>query len=222
MPRLNIDWSKHELIIKKFKSDIDKECISYELKKPKTFINSIKFTNINGNLLVTGDFLSWIFCREFHPEKEFKVSDEYWIEKLTLANHFMEPKKYSSDNTANALLNLTLEKVFDNRGINIDEELSKKIMEQIKSDFCFPDEEDFLKILEDSNLNIKKDEKNEISKELEYYRSCYKASDDEYDYVEAMRNCPSTIEYEDYIFRSEISPSLKAVFDAFEEICRRV
>jgi hypothetical protein len=75
--RTGIDFKEHDLqIIKTPTYSI------YDLKSPKSdFIYRVKFINIDGVLLVKGDFGNWIFCREFHPSKEC-VSDYYWTEKL--------------------------------------------------------------------------------------------------------------------------------------------
>lgn len=54
----------------------------HHLKKDGTNAANIKFTNVQGVLLVTGDFGNWVFCRSFYPSKDEYVSDGYWIEKL--------------------------------------------------------------------------------------------------------------------------------------------
>ena len=57
------DWSKHEVVIKKYTSEEDGEITEYILS-------------------VTGDYGNWIFDRAFYPKKDFKVIDSYWCEKL--------------------------------------------------------------------------------------------------------------------------------------------
>ena len=76
--RTDIDFSSHILNVLE-----TEEITIHHLKKPNTVVNNVKFTNISGNLVVTGDFGNWIFCRNFYPSvKESGVSDGYWIEKL--------------------------------------------------------------------------------------------------------------------------------------------
>lgn len=71
--RTGIDFSKHELIIK----ETDDVTIHW-LKIPNSIKKNIKFTNIEGNLVVTGDFGNWIFCRNFIPSGDGYVSDG-WV-----------------------------------------------------------------------------------------------------------------------------------------------
>lgn len=77
--RTNIDFSKHELIIKK-----DSLCKIHWLKKPDTIIHNVKFIHVEGILVVTGDFGRWSFDRDFNPEgfEVSGVSDAYWCEKI--------------------------------------------------------------------------------------------------------------------------------------------
>ena len=89
--RSNCNFDTHELIITK------NECCSvYQLKKPKTILDSIKFINTNGILAVTGDYGNWIFCREFHPSEDGFVSDGYWLEKLEIASS-QDGREFSSE-----------------------------------------------------------------------------------------------------------------------------
>lgn len=73
MQRTEIDFSKHEIIVTKN---------SWELNLENKKMLGIKFTNIDEVMLVTGDFGNWIFCRQWVPCLNTKVSEGYWIEKL--------------------------------------------------------------------------------------------------------------------------------------------
>jgi len=77
--RTSIDFSEHELIVKE-----TEDITIHWLKKPGSIHQNIKFTNIEGNLVVTGDLGNWIFCRNFVPSEEGFVSDGYWCEKLSI------------------------------------------------------------------------------------------------------------------------------------------
>lgn len=79
--RTGIDFSKHELLV------TQNEYVNiWHLKIPDTIHNNIKFTNVSGVLVVTGDFGNWIFCREFHPSADGYVSAGYWDEKLQISS----------------------------------------------------------------------------------------------------------------------------------------
>jgi hypothetical protein len=59
---------------------------------------------------------------------------------------------------------------------------------------------------------------------LEYYEECISLCDDnELDYTYyAYRNLPKGMDYDDVVFLKDYKPWLKAVFDGFDEICRRM
>ena len=77
MKRTTIDYSKH--VITETKSE---GLLVHHFGEPGTSYNSMTFINTNGIMAVTGDFGNWMFCREFHPSPEGRVSDHYWHEKL--------------------------------------------------------------------------------------------------------------------------------------------
>lgn len=83
MSRTNTDFSKH--VIGHLKTA---EIEQFYFHKPGTRIESVCFTILNtdqaANLVVTGDFGNWIFCRRFHPDTDAKVSEGYWCEKLRM------------------------------------------------------------------------------------------------------------------------------------------
>lgn len=80
--RTDIDFSYYEVIVE------DNENLLVHTIKRKNYEKaySIKFINTNGVMAVTGDYGNWIFCREFHPDKDTFASDGYWIEKLSYAS----------------------------------------------------------------------------------------------------------------------------------------
>ena len=95
--RTEVDFSDHELII------VDHgDTKIYHLKKPDTNYDNIKYINSGGILAVTGDYGNWIFCREFHPDVNDKVSDHYWCEKLKIAS-CQEPYEFDSESTIKEL-----------------------------------------------------------------------------------------------------------------------
>lgn len=81
--RTNIDFSKHELIIKQ-----DSLCKIHWLKRPNLMRYNVKFIHIENLLVVTGDFGRWTFERDFNPEgfEKSGVSDSYWCEKIRLGS----------------------------------------------------------------------------------------------------------------------------------------
>lgn len=79
--RTNIDFSSHELTV------IENEHVTiHTLKKPGTVVHMIKYVNVAGKLMVTGDFGNWMFCRSFIPSENEYVSDGYWLEKLAISS----------------------------------------------------------------------------------------------------------------------------------------
>lgn len=63
----------------------------------------------------------------------------------------------------------------------------------------------------------------ELEVMTEYLEECLSYVDDELDYTQyAYHNMPSFMDAENVIFKSEIKPWLKTIFDGFDEICRRL
>jgi len=206
--RTSIDWSKHELIIEEHETHT-----VHWLKQPDTICLNVKFTNIHGQLLVTGDFKSWVFCREFTPcaTAEAGVSDGYWCEKLSIANHRIQYENFDPDYTRERILEEAPPMLIENYSLN--PTLESKIKEYIETSDYLSDVED---MLEEINLD------SDLKKEMEYWGKCYQSADDEYDYIEAMRDMPDGYDFESYIIGKKMDVSLDCVFDAFEEICRRL
>jgi hypothetical protein len=76
--RTDVDFSQHKLVNNEYKMFGD----IWSLKLDNTQNNFIKFINIDGLMVVTGDRGNWIFNREFKPDPVGYVSDGYWVEKL--------------------------------------------------------------------------------------------------------------------------------------------
>jgi hypothetical protein len=98
--RSGIEFDQHELIVTK-----TDDLTVYRLKKPDTYTESMRFINVMGVLVVTGDWGNWIFCREFHPsaDKNAGCSDGYWCEKLQISST-QQPYEYDPEATL-ALIN---------------------------------------------------------------------------------------------------------------------
>lgn len=77
--RTTVDFSKHELEIIK-----NENVLIHSLKLKNSSTYRVVFINCMGVCSVTGDLGNWIFCREFHPSKDGKVSGGYWDEKLNM------------------------------------------------------------------------------------------------------------------------------------------
>lgn len=102
--RIKPDFSKHE-----FRYMKDTYCTIFELKHTNyEKMYRIRFTNIDGHLVVTGDYGNWIFCREFHPHAGGGVSSGYWCEKLRI-NSEQDSHDFSEEKTANAIRTLLTE-----------------------------------------------------------------------------------------------------------------
>lgn len=91
--RTDYDFSRHEIKV----TDKDGVLIHY-FARPNTIHGSIKFINIEGIMVVTGDFGNWVFCRGFRPSPDGFVSDSYWVEKLRISST-QQPKEYDPDGT---------------------------------------------------------------------------------------------------------------------------
>lgn len=111
--RTKVDFSKHILEHTESKEPIFVSV--HHFHQPGTIAGSIKFINIDGKLLVTGDYGSYVFCRGFYPSTESdKVSDGYWLEKIRQSS-IQKPCSYDSDETTNSL-NEAIDNAEDNFG----------------------------------------------------------------------------------------------------------
>lgn len=95
--RTSIDYSKH--VVTETKSE---GLLVHHFGEPGTIINSMTFINTHGIMAVTGDFGNWIFCREFHPSAEGRVSDHYWQGKLRNSSTQVG-EEYDSEATRRAI-----------------------------------------------------------------------------------------------------------------------
>ena len=89
--RTDIDFSHHVLTTIK-----NENCLIHRFAKPGTRVYSVTFINVEGIMAVTGDMGNWIFCREFHPSPDNRVSDRYWCEKLRISSE-QDPYKFNTD-----------------------------------------------------------------------------------------------------------------------------
>ena len=169
--RTNIEFDRHQDIV-----TFEGTATVHHFKTPDSFIHSVKFINIHGVLVVTGDFGNWIFCREFHPSKDGSVSDMYWIEKAQISST-QEPYRFDADTARK----------------DIDELLSNQ---------------------EDYEWS---DEAREWLKEL---KSAAEGGRHEY-FVTGWEH-PGDVDMENIPSGKRTNYQLEAVFDAFDEICRRM
>lgn len=175
--RTDIKWDKHELLVES--NDL---VTIHHLKKPNTYQDSVKFINVQGVLVVTGDYGNWMFCRDFSPADGDMVSDYYWLEKLRISSS-QEGEEFSTEKTRAAI----------NRGLK-------------------------------GGLKEQGFEGEELKKVKEYYKDLLEYVDcHEAEYMQqAHSNYPSFCDYEIIPFEKDTKYWLKAVFDAFDEICKRL
>lgn len=179
------DWDfsgfQHKTVI--FKSEDSKTIRIDKLQNGNSKIGYIQFLNTDENLLVTGDFGNWVFCRPFIPSPEGEVSEGYWIEKLKM-NSIQNFENYDFDS------------------------IEKDIQELIDNG------------LEDYGYTGDK-----LKEAKEWFSNLLDYTDDPIEYVyHAFRDYskPDFIDYEMIPTYKEFPVRLKIVFDAFEEICRRL
>jgi hypothetical protein len=100
--RSGLDFSKH--ILEAHESTIGDEKIwQHYLRIPGQSSLGIRFTNVAGVLLVTGDFGNYVFSRGFLPSAESeKVSEQYWLEKIRM-HSIQKPCNYDAEETIDSL-----------------------------------------------------------------------------------------------------------------------
>ncbi len=198
MKRTDIDFSKHVVTVSK-ESD---NCVIHTLKIPGTVMNMIKFINVDGVMVVTGDFGNWIFCREFIPSEKSSVSDGYWLEKLRISSS-QKPSSYDSERT---------EKAIKERLIELAEEW--KEIEAEYGDRSDNSEAEWNQFLA---------KQTRYEEEVEYHNECLSRVDDELEYTYyAYREMPSSYDSEYVIFVKSVDVWLTIIFDGFDEICNRI
>lgn len=172
-----MDWSKHELHV------TENELVTiHELSVPEQSLYKVKFINVTGRLLVTGDWGNWVLCRGFVPSADGYVSDCYWVEKIQMHSE-QTGLEFSSEKTRKAIQD------------GLDGELE---------DYGYEGED--------------------LEKMKEYYTELLDYVElQEWEYVSfAYNNKPSLIDAEDVPFVKTVKPYLNYIFDAFDEICRRL
>ena len=95
--RTEVEFENHELLTAK-----QDGLLIYELKKPNTLQGRIRFVNIEGAMVVLGDYGHWIFSRQFHPSDEGHVDDYYWLEKLE-SYSTQKGREYDSEELENGI-----------------------------------------------------------------------------------------------------------------------
>ncbi|MCM8532495.1 MAG: hypothetical protein NE330_15125 [Lentisphaeraceae bacterium] len=207
MKRTDIDFSEHEVI-----ESLSTNAKIWTLKKLNTNIYSVTFINSCGVLAVTGDLGNWIFCREFHPSKDGKVSDYYWYEKLKISSQ-QDAKDFNEEETRKAI-----------------KQEAKSYLEQCeyKHDLK-PDKEILNSLFNDGHIfneqwdNFSGIDDNE-RKYIEWLVDCddYCQEGAERYLYQAHDSLPEYGDHESVVAIFDINWSLQGVFDAFEEICDRM
>ena len=98
--RTRNDFSTHELIVK-----TSEDLKIWSLKIPGTITYKVSFINVDGVMVVNGDFGRFVFCREFHPTAGGYVSDAYWCEKLK-SESCQNPYKFDHEETEKKIQDL--------------------------------------------------------------------------------------------------------------------
>lgn len=215
MPRTTVSWKNHQLNIE----ESDWVTI-HELRQGDLKEHRVTFTNTKEVLVVTGDFGMWTFCRPFIPHITNEVIfGGYWLEKLEAA-HQSQSKigtKYCPIETSKA----------------IDERI-KEIIYEVKGHFKqmgvkLPSEETLEEEYYGSFVtwldSIEWDDEliHDELEEIQYLVEIQEDVEDELDYTyRAYREKPEHVDYDEVIFQRIAHPQLEVVFDAFEEICRRL
>lgn len=196
-----MDWSKH---VVEEESSPGFSCVS--LRIPDRNMYAVHFINVAGTLLVTGYYGRWTFCREFHPEAGEKVSEAYWIEKLQ-NNSTQNPLVFNIERTRKRLLEILREDVWDAYSIGAPDVTVLSRLETCSShkvQDVVPDcPEDILEALE-----WLIDAKETLNEGHLVYMAC-------------MKNRPDHLCME-LPEEFDTHPQLRVVFEAFDEICRRM
>lgn len=209
-PRTDIDWSEHKII-----ENHSKNCKIWSLKKPGTNIYAVHFVNAMGVMSVTGDLGNWIFCREFHPSEIGRVSDSYWCEKLRISSK-QNHNDYNADKTEAKIIKYLKKDIWDCYGSERPKGFKKSLKSFIEDGFYAGDE---FEGLEDSV-----DIDDRLSKEVFWLLDCLqKVHEGEERYLcFAYDGAPSNCDHEDIIVHYDVNHQLQGVFDAFDEMCRRM
>lgn len=170
--RIDMDWSDHVLKIEEH----GEFATVHRLKKPNTGWEMVEFINIKGHgLLVCGDFGDWKFSRCFYPSKDGCVSEQYWIEKLHIANPRQDVFSFSQEALDVDIYQLT--------------EYAKEVGRHDET-------KEYIDILKESVCRA--------------------------DVVSSWYHCPDWMEPEDYPEGVKTCKRLEIIFDAFDEVCRRM
>ena len=182
MKRTDMNWSNHVLEI----IEIDDNTSIHDFGIPGRKMNRIKFINTCDRMMVTGDYGTWVFDREFHPSPEGSVRNGYWLEKLEDINTGQTGKEFDPEGTL-AEIDEMMKECAEENGIDLDDEWNDNETYQ------------YLKTCKRS---------------IEDGEMCYLAH--------AYGNYPSNMDYECVPHIKKVKYHLLVIFDAFEEICRRL
>lgn len=186
-------------------ADIDFSNHKLEIKEDKlTTIHSlihpeydvmfrVNFINVMDRLLITGDFGNYVFNRSFYPNEENYVSVSYWNQKLIGEAHELEFNEIVKD------LEEALDKYVENK------------MEEEPDEDC-EDKDEYIMMNSDDVMD--------------YYEKCIELAenrDDSYKFF-AYNDYPDDLaeDYGDVVIHEKTLERLRIVYDAFNEICRRV
>jgi hypothetical protein len=199
----NRDWSKHVVT----KTETETENFSkVSLEIPGRTMFAVHFINTCGVLLVTGDYGRWSFCREFRPSAGGAVDKEYWIEKLK-SGSTQDPISFNPEKTAEELLQRLKDSIWDEYDEDVPENIGK-IMECVPYDVC----------------DLLKGYPSDVIEAVEWLVEARETLRNEghNGYIAYnMRSMPYHVN-NDFPEVFTVHPQLLVVFDAFDEICRRM
>ncbi len=191
--RTNWDWSKHTHKVEIFKSSEGNEIRVDHFQKGDSNCGYVKFVNDSRGMSVFGDFGNWIFCRQFHPSADGFVSEGYWFEKLRMKS-CQELGSFDEGETDKELQEL------------LDERINELTEE-------YEGVEDGPAIVDDKIGELK---------EWVQIMKSHTGDEIEYKYNAFRMPLPEGVDHEDIPFAKKVHSQLPFVFDAFDEICRRL
>lgn len=196
-----VDWSKH--VVTTVQSE---NFIKASLAVPGQTMYSVNFINTCGVLLVTGDYGRWSFCCEFHPSAGGAVGEEYWIEKLK-SGSTQEPISFNPEKTAEELLQRLRDSIWDEYDVDAPENLGQ-ILECLPYEVC----------------DLLKGYPSDVIEAVEWLietRATLRHEGHTAYISYNMQRMPDHVN-NDFPEVFDAHPQLLVVFDAFDEICRRM
>ncbi len=197
----NYDFSKHKVFVNDNKHTL--------ALSEKQHCESVNFINYEGILLVSGDFGRWTFCRRFDPSPDGYVSGSYWIEKLE-AGSTQNPYIFCGKTAALAIKE-KMREVVSNHLEELEEvELTDAVIDKFLNDFKNG--------LTDISTTT------EVCNNLIWLRAGLKYGFTEYREFEhwAINERPDHLDGDEVPEHKKLHHQLAIVFDAFNEICKRL